>query len=49
MMDNFPIGVIGAGLIGRAHIDRALKQAGVELVGVADPSDAGRRLAHSKA
>ena len=46
-MNSIPIGVIGAGLIGRTHIDRALKQPGVELAGVADPSDEGRRLAQS--
>ena len=46
-MNDISIGVIGAGLIGRTHIDRALKQPGVELAGVADPSDEGRRLAQS--
>ena len=46
-MNNVPIAVIGAGLIGRTHIDRALKQPGLELVGVADPSDDARRLAES--
>ena len=46
-MSKLPIGVIGAGLIGRTHIDRALKQSGVDLVGIADPSDEGRRLAES--
>ena len=46
-MNNVPIGVIGAGLIGRTHIDRALKQPGVELVGIADPSEEGRRMAQS--
>ena len=46
-MNSVPIGVIGAGLIGRTHIDRALKQPGVELVGIADPSDEGCRMAQS--
>jgi len=46
-MDSIPIGVIGAGLIGRTHIDRALKQPGFDLVGIADPSDEGRRFAQS--
>ena len=44
-MNSIPLAVIGAGLIGRTHIDRALKHPGVELVGIADPSDEGRRLA----
>ena len=46
-MNSVPIGVIGAGLIGRTHIDRALKQPGIELVGIADPSEEGRRMAQS--
>ena len=46
-MNNIRIGVIGAGLIGRTHIDRALKQPGIELVGIADPSEEGRRIAQS--
>jgi predicted dehydrogenase len=46
-MNTISIGVVGAGLIGRAHIDRALKEPGVDLVGIADPSDDGRRLAQS--
>jgi len=33
-----PVGVIGAGAIGKTHIDRALRHADVELVGIADPS-----------
>ena len=46
-MKRMPIAVIGAGLIGREHIDRALKQPDVRLVGIADPSDEGRRIAES--
>lgn len=46
-MPRLPIAVIGAGLIGRTHIDRALKQPDLELVGVADPSPEGRALAES--
>lgn len=46
-MPRIPLVVIGAGLIGRTHIDRALKQPEFELVAVADPSDDGRRLAES--
>lgn len=46
-MPRIPLAVIGAGLIGRTHIDRALKQPTFELVGIADPSDDARRLAES--
>ena len=46
-MSRIPIAIIGAGLIGRTHIDRALRQPEMELVGIADPSDDGRRLAES--
>ena len=46
-MNTISLAVIGAGLIGRTHIDCALKQPGVDLVGIADPSDEGRRLAES--
>ena len=46
-MSRIPIAVIGAGLIGRTHIDRVLRQPELELVGIADPSDDGRRLAES--
>ena len=44
-MTRIPIAVIGAGLIGRTHIDRALKQPDVDLVGIADPSEQGRAVA----
>lgn len=46
-MSKLPIGVVGAGLIGRTHIDRALRSADVELVGIADPTPAGAELARS--
>ena len=46
-MKRTPIAVIGAGLIGRSHVQRALEQPGIELVGVADPSEEGRRVAES--
>ena len=46
-MHSIPVAVIGAGLIGRTHIDRALKQPGLALAGIADPSDEARRLAQS--
>jgi predicted dehydrogenase len=48
-MKRIPIAVIGAGLIGRSHVDRALKQPDVDLVGIADPSEDGRRVAESAA
>jgi predicted dehydrogenase len=43
-MNSIPIAVIGAGLIGRTHIDRALKASGVELAAITDPSEEGRRV-----
>lgn len=39
--------VIGAGAIGRTHIDRIQHTPGLALAGIADPSDAGRALAES--
>lgn len=42
---KLPIALIGAGLIGRTHIDRALKHENVTLVAVADPFEAAQRLA----
>lgn len=44
-MEKLPVGVIGAGLIGKMHIDRALKHSEVELVGIADPTPEGKRVA----
>ncbi|RSZ43968.1 MULTISPECIES: Gfo/Idh/MocA family oxidoreductase [unclassified Variovorax] len=46
-MSKLPIAVIGAGLIGKTHIDRALNSADVELVGIADPTPAAAELARS--
>src|SRR5688500_12698178 len=46
-MNRIPIAVIGAGLIGRTHIDRALQQPGADLVAIADPSEQGRIVAES--
>jgi predicted dehydrogenase len=46
-MQRMPLAVIGAGLIGRTHIDRALKQPDIELVAIADPSLEAQRLAES--
>lgn len=39
--------VIGAGAIGRTHIDRLRRTPGLALAGVADPTEAGRALAES--
>ena len=46
-MSKLPIAVIGAGLIGKTHIDRALKSASVALVAIADPTPAAAELARS--
>lgn len=46
-MKRIPIAVVGAGLIGRTHVDRALRQPGFELVGIADPSEESRRVAEA--
>jgi predicted dehydrogenase len=46
-MSKLRIAVIGAGLIGRTHIDRAQENASVELVAIADPSPAAVELARS--
>ena len=46
-MDKLPLAVIGAGLIGRTHIDRALASDRLRLVAVADPSPAGEALARA--
>ena len=49
-MKRIPIALIGAGSIGRSHVDRALKQPGVDLVGIAEPAEDGRRApAHGDA
>ncbi|NDZ18539.1 gfo/Idh/MocA family oxidoreductase [Variovorax sp. WS11] len=44
-MSKLRIAVIGAGLIGRTHIDCALQSPDVELVGIADPTPAAAELA----
>lgn len=46
-MRKLPIAVIGAGLIGKTHIDRALTSSSVELIGIADPSAEAAQLARS--
>ena len=40
-----PIAVIGAGAIGRTHIDRLLRSDNLELAAIVDPSEAGRAVA----
>ena len=42
---RLPIAVIGAGQIGRTHIDRALRSASVELVAIADPMPGAAEVA----
>ena len=44
-MSKMPVGVIGAGAIGKTHINRALGHADVELVGIADPAPEAKDLA----
>jgi predicted dehydrogenase len=46
-MARMPIAVIGAGLIGKTHVDRAFHHSEVALTGIAEPSPAGRQLAQS--
>ncbi|OUM03670.1 Gfo/Idh/MocA family protein [Variovorax sp. JS1663] len=46
-MSKLPIAVIGAGLIGRTHIDCALNSPGVELAGIADPTPAAAEIARA--
>lgn len=46
-MTRIPIAVIGAGLIGRTHVERALARDDVQLVAVADPSQEGRQVAQA--
>ena len=42
-MHKFPLAVIGAGAIGRTHIERILKTPEFALVGVAEPGEAARQ------
>lgn len=44
-MRKLPLAVIGAGLIGKTHIDRALRSASVELAAIADTTPAAAELA----
>ena len=46
-MNKMSVGVIGVGAIGKTHIDRALRHADVELVGIADPSPQAEEFART--
>ena len=45
MSDRVRLGVVGAGLIGRRHVERVGQIGEAELVGIADPSEAGGLVA----
>jgi predicted dehydrogenase len=47
-MQKFPLAVIGAGVIGRTHIERIQKTPDFTLVGVAEPGQAGRQWCHER-
>ncbi len=42
---RLPVGLIGAGGIGRTHVERALRGDAVTIAAIADPTDAGREFA----
>lgn len=44
-MPKMKLAVIGAGAIGRTHIELALRHAEVHLAAIADPSESARALA----
>ncbi|MDR3451465.1 MAG: Gfo/Idh/MocA family oxidoreductase [Rhodoferax sp.] len=46
-MSKTRLAVIGAGVIGRTHIDRICRSGNLTLAGIADPSEAGQVLARS--
>lgn len=46
-MRKLPLAVIGAGLIGRTHIERARASPFIDLVGIADPTPAAAELAQA--
>ncbi|OWW19542.1 Gfo/Idh/MocA family protein [Noviherbaspirillum denitrificans] len=47
-MSKMNVAVIGAGAIGRTHIDLALRHDAVQLAAIADPTDAARELAQTR-
>lgn len=46
-MSKTQIAILGAGTIGRTHIDRIVRSENLQLAGIADPTDAGKALALS--
>ena len=44
-MDSVRIGVVGAGLVGRRHLEIISGSANIELAGIVEPGDAGAELA----
>lgn len=46
-MPSTPLALIGAGVIGRTHIDRITRSPNLTLAGIADPTDAGKALAEA--
>ena len=44
-MSKTRLALFGAGVIGRTHIDRIGRSDNLELVGIADPTEAGRAIA----
>ena len=46
-MTKLSIALIGAGVIGRTHVNRIGLSNNLQLVGITDPTDAGRRFAES--
>ncbi len=46
-MSKTSIALIGAGLIGRTHIDRITRSSNLQLAAIADPTEAGKALAGS--
>ena len=46
-MPTTRLALIGAGTIGKTHIDRIQRHPGLELAGIADPTPAGQALADS--
>ena len=46
-MSKTQIALLGAGAIGRTHIDRIVRSDNLQLAGIADPTQAGKALAQS--